>query len=125
MRIHSERMNSVSRRALLAGTAAALRPALAQNPKLGPAAAPVVLRDERGVLDMFTKGSLFGVYNYDTSQAGTYRPYFHPLLGPTDRPITQNGEFPGTLRGHYWHRALFIAHQKVNGTSFWEEREED
>lgn len=123
--LRSESITSISRRALLSGTmASALRLASAQ--KLVPVPSePLALRDDGSVLDIFTNGSLFGVYNYNTSQAGTYRPYFHPLLGPNDRPITQNGEFPGSLRGHHWHRGVFVAHQKVNGTSFWEERAAD
>jgi hypothetical protein len=89
------------------------------------ASRPVQLRDQRTVLDIAVDGKAFATYNYNSSVAGLYRPFFHPIMGPNDRPITQNGEFPGTLRGHYWHRGLFVAHQKVNGISFWEEREAD
>lgn len=85
----------------------------------------VQLRDQRTALDAFVKGTPFATYNYNTAHAGLYRPYFHPIFGPNEKPITQDGEFPGTLRGHYWHRALFVAHQKINGVSFWEERQAD
>jgi hypothetical protein len=114
-----------SRRALLA-RASVLAPAPAQYPKLASAPeAAVALRQDRVVLDILTGGAPFAVYNFDTTQAGTYRPFFHPLFGPGSRPVTQNGEFPGSLRGHHWHRGLFIAHQKVNDCSFWEERAAD
>lgn len=84
--------------------------------------ATVEVRQDRTVLDCRIEGKPFFAYNFDSSHAGLYRPFFHPVMGPNQRPITQNGEFPGSLRGHYWHRALFIAHQKVGGMSFWEER---
>jgi hypothetical protein len=88
-------------------------------------ATPVEVNESGGVVDVKIDGGPFFVYNFDSSQAGTYRPFFHPVMGPNGKPITQNGEFPGTLRGHYWHRSLFLAHQKVNGVSFWEERQAD
>jgi hypothetical protein len=85
----------------------------------------VRIREDRAVLDVLMDDAPFTVYNYGSTHATLWKPFFYPILGPTGHSIVQNGEFPGTLRGHYWHRALFIAHQKVNGTSFWEEREED
>jgi hypothetical protein len=85
----------------------------------------VALREELAVLDVLLDGAPFTVYNYASTHRTLHRPYFYPILGPTGLPIVQHGEFPGTLRGHYWHSGLFIAHQKVNGISFWEEREGD
>lgn len=78
-----------------------------------------------GLIDIKTDGQEFAVYNFDHAHGGLYRPFFHPIFGPNGGPITQNGEFPGTLRGHYWHRGLFVAHQRVNALSFWEERTAD
>jgi len=86
---------------------------------------PVEVRQERRVLDVKVDGLPFAVYNFDSTHAALYRPFFYPVMGPNNKPITQNGEFPGSLRGHYWHRSLFVAHQKVNGISFWEERAAD
>jgi len=86
---------------------------------------PVEVRRERTVVDMRVDGAPFAVYNFDSTHAAMYRPFFYPVMGPNHRPITQNGEFPGSLRNHYWHRSLFVAHQKVNGISFWEERAAD
>lgn len=77
------------------------------------------------VLEVEVEGRLFAIYNYNYLHAHLFKPYFHPIIGPSGRPITQVGEYPGTLKGHYWHRGLFVAHQHVNGISFWEEREGD
>jgi hypothetical protein len=72
----------------------------------------VEIRDAGTVLDILIDGEPFAVYNYASQHQGLWHPYFHPVLGPTGLSVTQNGEFPGTLRGHYWHQGLFIAHQK-------------
>jgi hypothetical protein len=85
------------------------------------ASAPAEVTPDRQVVDLRVGGGLFAVYNFDPNHAAIYRPFFYPVMGPNGKPITQNGEFPGSLRGHYWHRSLFVAHQKVNDLSFWEE----
>lgn len=85
----------------------------------------VAIKEDRTVVDFSVNSKLFAVYNYHSDHAAIYRPFFYPVMGPNDQPITQQGEFPGSLRGHYWHRSLFIAHQRVNGISFWEERKAD
>ncbi len=85
------------------------------------------------VVDVTQDGKPFLVYNFATAHAGIYKPFFDPVMGPNGWPITQNGEFPGTLRGHYWHHALFVGHQKLShrtadgsrSSNFWEEREEE
>jgi len=111
------------RECLRAFVAAAAGPAVAQYPRLSPPpAAEAAIRADGPVMDLFLDGGLFAVYNFDTSQAGNYRPFFHPVLAPNQMAVTQNGEFPGSLRGHHWHRGLFIGHQRVNDVSFWEER---
>lgn len=119
---------SLSRRQFLASTAWS-GAALAGGRILAGAAeeaSPVVkLGNEKTVLDISVQGKAFAVYNYSPDDAGMYRPFFHPIREPKGQTITQNGEFPGTVRGHYWHRGLFVAHQKVNGISFWEERRAD
>jgi hypothetical protein len=117
----------MSRRLFLGQTisASAIAAFRLQNRAAAQAQNTVEVRDQKTVLDVFADGKPIAVYNYNSTHAGLYRPYFHPLMGPNEKPITQEGEFPGTLRGHYWHRALFVAHQKVNGVSFWEERQAD
>ena len=117
-------LKGINRRTFLLGCAAGKL--AAQYPKLAEApAGKIAIREDRTVLDILHQGTPFAVYNFDSSQAGLYRPYFHPVFAPGQLDVTQNGEFPGSLRGHYWHRGLFIAHQKVNGCSFWEERAAD
>ncbi len=82
------------------------------------------------VLDVYQNGQPFFVYNFDNDQAGLYKPYFHPVFGPNNWPITQNGEFPGTYRGHYWHHGIFLGHRAVSHktdagartSNFWEEK---
>ncbi len=86
--------------------------------------AQVTIREERSVLEMLVDGEIFALYNFDSTAQAIYRPFFHPIIGPSGLSITQNGEYSGTLRGHYWHRGLMIAHQRVNGVSFWEERQD-
>ncbi len=94
---------------------------------------PVVqITPGNSVVDVTQDGKPFLVYNFASDHAGLFKPFFHPVMGPNGWPITQNGEFPGTIRGHYWHHALFIGHQKLSHrtdtgaktTSFWEERAE-
>jgi hypothetical protein len=90
----------------------------------------VEVRVGTSVLDIYQGGQPFAVYNFDNDQAGLYKPYFHPVFGPHGWPITQNGEFPGTYRGHYWHHGIFIGHRMVSHktdagaktSNFWEER---
>lgn len=78
---------------------------------------------EDRALDIELDGLPLATYNYGSAHSGIWKPYLHPVLAPSGLPVTQNSEFPGTLRGHFWHRGLFVAHQRVNGVSFWEERE--
>ncbi len=79
--------------------------------------------DQDRALDVEVDGLYVATYNYGWRHGGLWKPHFHPILGPSGLPITQNSEFPGSQRGHYWHRGLFVAHQRVNGVSFWEEIE--
>lgn len=118
---------AISRRTFLqaAGTATALGAAGMKGARAAEGDEGVELRDQKTVLDIRSGGKAFATYNYNSAHAGLYRPYFNPVMGPTGKAITQEGEFPGTLRGHYWHRGLFVAHQKVNGVSYWEERQAD
>jgi len=83
----------------------------------------VELRLERATLDIFMDGEPFAVYNYAPQHQWLCRPYFHPVLGPGGQFLTQDGEFPGTSRGHYWHQGLFIAHQNYTRGNTWEEEE--
>jgi hypothetical protein len=79
------------------------------------------VKGQKAALTVKVNGKFFCAYNYSPTLAAIYHPYFHPVMGPNDKPITQMGEFPGSVLGHVHHRALFIGHQKVNNVSFWEE----
>ncbi len=81
----------------------------------------VEVRDAGNTLDISIDGEPFAVYNFASEPQGNWSPYFHPVVGPSGVSITQNGEFPGTVRGHYWHRGIFIAHQKFTGGNTWEQ----
>jgi len=55
------------------------------------------------------------------------RPYFYPLIGPGDVPLTRN--FPmkpvaGEEKDHPHHRSLWFAHGSVNGHDFWTEQKD-
>lgn len=65
-------------------------------------------------------GSPFTTYRYDTRDPELPRPYFHPLMGPAGAAITQDGEFPGTNKGHIWHTGLVIAHQNFMDGNNWQ-----
>lgn len=52
------------------------------------------------------------------------RPYFYPLLGPEELPMTRNWpmkDVPGEEHDHPHHRSLWYAYGNVNGLDFWSE----
>jgi hypothetical protein len=52
------------------------------------------------------------------------RPYFYPLIGPHDLPMTRNWPMaspPNEQHDHPHHRSLWFAHGAVNGLDFWGE----
>jgi hypothetical protein len=52
------------------------------------------------------------------------RPYFYPLLGPDQLPMTRNWPMkttPDEEHDHPHHRSLWFAHGSVNGHDFWSE----
>jgi hypothetical protein len=63
-------------------------------------------------------GKLFTEYNYKEVQ----RPFFYPLIGPTDCNVTRNfpmKEVPDEERDHPHHKSLWFTHGDVSGTNFW------
>src|SRR5580692_651497 len=55
------------------------------------------------------------------------RPYFYPLIGPGDLPLTRNlpmKPVAGEEKDHLHHRSLWYAHGKVNGRDFWSEEKD-
>ena len=51
------------------------------------------------------------------------RPYWFPLIGPAGRPLTRIAH-PHDPNGHSHHKSIWVAHEKVNGRSFWSDRAE-
>ena len=52
------------------------------------------------------------------------RPYFYPVLGPGEAPMTRNWpmkDTPDEQHDHPHHRSLWYAHGSVNGQDFWSE----
>ncbi len=65
-------------------------------------------------------GQLFTEYHFDGSDCP--RPYYYPVLGPGEAPMTRQwpmeaGE--GEQHDHPHHRSLWYSHSKVNGVDFW------
>ncbi len=53
------------------------------------------------------------------------RPYYYPVLGPGEAPLTRNWpmhDAPNEQHDHPHHRSLWYAHGRVNGQDFWSEQ---
>jgi len=73
-----------------------------------------------GTLRVEINGILFTEYHY----TNVPRPYFYPLLGPDELPMTRNWPMqnaPNEAHDHPHHRSLWYAHSSVNGLDFWSE----
>src|SRR5580704_15283899 len=65
-------------------------------------------------------GQLFTVYHYNDVP----RPYFYPVLGPDELPMTRKWPMEETTdeeHDHPHHRGLWFAHGSINGLDFWSE----
>jgi hypothetical protein len=75
-----------------------------------------------GQLGITIAGQLFSTYYFGSDVA---KPYFHPLIGPTGRPVTRGfpmiQDVPGETRDHPHHRGFYISHGDVNGADHWSE----
>lgn len=72
------------------------------------------------VLRVTINGQLFTEYHFDDSDSP--RPYFYPVMGPDEAPMTRNWPMaspPGEEHDHPHHRSLWYAHSNVNGIDFW------
>lgn len=56
------------------------------------------------------------------SAATTRRPYFYPVYGPDNIGLTEFGKPHDPTGSHAHHYSLWIAHNDVDGASFWSER---
>ena len=80
----------------------------------------VVISQTNGALQVEINGRLFTVYHYQDVP----RPYFYPVLGPDELPLTRHWPMensPGEEHDHPHHRGLWFAHGDVNGLDFWSE----
>jgi hypothetical protein len=82
--------------------------------------AGVQISDLKGTLRVEIGGQLFTIYHY----ADVPRPYFYPVLGPDEAPMTRKWPLEETTdeqHDHVHHRGLWFAHSSVNGLDFWNE----
>ncbi len=98
--------------------------ALGQQSNGAPAGANspagVQISQQDGQLRVEVDGRLFTVYHY----ADVPRPYFYPVLGPDELPMTRKWPMEDTKdeqRDHRHHRGLWFGHGDVNGLDFWSE----
>jgi hypothetical protein len=80
----------------------------------------VQISQQDGKLRIEINGKLFTEYYYKDVP----RPYFYPLLGPGELPMTRHWPMenpPGEEHDHPHHRSLWYAHSSVNGLDFWTE----
>jgi Methane oxygenase PmoA len=71
-------------------------------------------------LQVNINGKLFTEYHFKNVP----RPYFYPLIGPGDLPMTRNWpmkDAENEEHDHPHHRSLWFAHGSVNGQDFWSE----
>ncbi|MFP4056119.1 MAG: PmoA family protein [Candidatus Brocadiia bacterium] len=70
----------------------------------------------------FVRGKLFTTYNFAKDWA---RPFFYPLYGPEQTPITRSyplvDNVPGETTDHPHHKSLWVAHGDVSGADNWSE----
>jgi hypothetical protein len=84
------------------------------EPKFTP-----MLRDHGSRVDVFFQGKLFT--NYVTDEPS--KPYYFPVIGPTDDPYTRAYPMVKTIEGedkdHPHQRSMWFTHGNVNGFDFW------
>lgn len=86
-----------------------------------PSGAGVAVTEREGALEIRLGDRPFTTYRYGANEV---RPYFYPLLGPTDVPMTRNypmADVSGESTDHPHHRSLYVAFGEVNGVDVWAE----
>lgn len=79
-----------------------------------------ITQQPEGKLRVEIGGQLFTEYHF----TNVPRPYFYPVMGPFDLPMTRNWpmkEAENEEHDHPHHRSLWFAHGDVNGIDFWSE----
>ena len=82
--------------------------------------AGVQISQKDGTLRVEIRGQLFTVYHF----TDVPRPYFYPVLGPDESPMTRKWPLEPSAdeeHDHLHHRGLWYAHSSVNGLDFWTE----
>ncbi len=75
---------------------------------------------DKGKLRVEINGKFFSNYVYED----VTRPFFYPVIGPHELPITRNwpmGFKKGEAKDHPHHRSFWYAHGEINGHDFWSE----
>jgi hypothetical protein len=83
----------------------------------------VQMTQQSNVVRVEIDGKLFTEYHYQDVP----RPYFYPVLGPGELPMTRKWPLENTTTAeedhdHPHHRSLWYAHGDVNGMDFWTEQ---
>lgn len=84
----------------------------------GTVRAAVTITQRQDKLRVEINGKLFTEYHFK----GGPRPYFYPLLGPDELPMTRKWPMENTTdeqHDHPHHRSLWYSHSSVNGLDFW------
>ena len=82
------------------------------------AAQELTIKEADGKLRVDINGKLFTELYYQNVQ----RPYFYPLIGPFDLPMTRNypmKDVQGEEKDHPHHKSLWFTHGDVNKVDFW------
>ncbi len=75
---------------------------------------------DKGKLRVEINGKFFSNYIYEDVS----RPFFYPVIGPNQLPVTRNwpmGFKKGEAKDHPHHRSFWYAHGEINGHDFWSE----
>jgi hypothetical protein len=83
----------------------------------------VEIKDQGKSLRIQIDGQLFSEYHY----RDVPRPYFYPLLGPGNLPMTRNWplkEVADEEKDHPHHKSLWFTHGNANGVDFWADGED-
>ena len=92
---------------------------LEAQPDLTSQPVGIEFRPSGSNLDVFINGKLFTTYRTDEPT----KPYFWPLIGPTNVGFTRayplKPDVEGEDHDHPHHRSLWFTHGKVNGVDFW------
>ena len=80
----------------------------------------VRIHPDKGKLRIEINGKFFSNYVFQDVS----RPFFYPVMGPNQLPITRNwpmGYEEGEAKDHPHHRSFWYAHGEINGHDFWSE----